>query len=338
MRPWEAHPGRRLITARSGRDPMPGWRTHAAGRILVEARVAQRFNAYAAFAYPFEVGGLLRVVPGDAGGWRVIDLRVLEQNATEASFELDPGAVAQHAQSLEASGRGAELGEWRGVVHSHPSMEPFMSGPDRRTLFELAGGGFAFSLICCAHAKPSRNSWAAFYAQQAPLRLMTDIPVRALGGSLSGTELLDSAEHDELARELASVLHRPLTRPPRAWGSASAKAAERNPARAAVGPPALELEHLTAGELALALAVVEERREKANAGASVGPLGALDRLAWRLQNGHRLAPREVELLASEIAAARGSGCELLSRSLLTKVGNVTATQNGGRSASVAGGG
>ncbi len=143
--------------------------------------------------------------------------------------------------------------------------------------FELAGDGFAFSLICCAHAKPRRNSWAAFYAQRTPLRLVADLPMRARGGLLSGIELVDSTEHERIARELARVLHRPPALPHRTRGSARA-AAERKPAPAAGGPLGLDLERLTAGELALALAVVEKRRERPNpdatsAARSTGPAG-----------------------------------------------------------------
>jgi proteasome lid subunit RPN8/RPN11 len=331
----DSRPRRQMIAARNGRDDLTGWRIQATGAIVVDARVAQRFNAYAALAYPFEVGGLLRVISDGAGRWRVVDLRVLEQHATEASFELDPVAVARHAQALEASGRGAELCEWRGMVHSHPSMQAFMSDLDQRTLVALAGDGFAFSLICCAHPNPRRNSWAAFYAQRTPLTLVADLAVRAGGGLLSGIELVDPTEHERIARELARVLHRPPALPHRTRGSARA-AAERKLAPAAGEPFGLDLERLTAGELALALAVVEKRRERANPGATRRRLGALDWLAQRLRNGRWLAPGEAQLLAREVATGRVGAWELLSRSLLAKLDEAKTTQGGGGPAPIAG--
>ena len=330
----DARSRRQMTAARNGRDDLVGRRIRGAGAIGVDARVAQRFNAYAALAYPFEVGGLLRVISDGAGRWRVVDLRVLEQHATEASFELDPVAVARHAQALEASGRGAELCEWRGMVHSHPSMQAFMSDLDQRTLVALAGDGFAFSLICCAHPNPRRNSWAAFYAQRTPLPLVADLPMRARGGLLSGVELVDSTEHERIARELARVLHRPPALPHRTRGSARA-AAERKPAPAAGRPLGLDLERLTAGELALALAVVEKRRERPNPDAT-SRLGALDRLAQRLRNGRWLAPCEAQLLVSEVATSRVGAWELLSRSLLAKLDEAKTTQGGDGPAPIAG--
>jgi proteasome lid subunit RPN8/RPN11 len=324
----DARPLGQAIASRDGRLAVAGWRVHAAGALMVDARVAQRFNAYAALAYPFEVGGLLRLIADDAGGWRVIDLCVLEQEANEASFELDPVAVARHAQALEASGRGGELREWRGMVHSHPSMQAFMSSVDQRTLVALAGDGFAFSLICCAHPNPRRNSWAAFYAQRKPLPLVTDLPVGARGGSLSGIELLDSVEHERIARELVRLLHRPPAVARRARSLARAGPGERMPTPAMRRSGGLDPDCLTASELALAVAVLEQRREHATATGVAASLETLGRLAGRLQSCHRLTAADAELLATEVKTARRSGLEWLSRSLLAKLDQAQTTQGG----------
>ncbi len=337
MRRHDARDGNGLIKGVARRDSPRGWRLHAAASLIVDARVAQRFNAYAALAYPFEVGGLLRVTSDRRGEWRVVDLAVLEQEATEGSFELDPVAVAQHARSLEAAGRGAELSEWRGVVHSHPSMQPFMSALDRLTLVALAGGGFAFSLICGAHANPRHNVWAAYYAQHAPLPLVADAPLRVRGGSLAGTELLEADEHDRIAHDLAVVLHRPPPLMQRGWRLATESTDRPARSATAAAAPGLDVDRLAAGERALALAVVEERRR---AQADARQLGLLIGLAWRLRNGRRLPPQDVELLAGEVAAARDGGFELLSRSLLAELngartgGNVVPPPIAGRAPEV----
>src|SRR5687768_11868832 len=116
--------------------------------LALEARVAQRFNAYARAAHPYEIGGLLRIVadPGK-GCWRAIDLLVPPQRVERGCFELDPPALARWQLELEQSGQGEQIPQWRGIVHSHPRLPAFLSPEDLATLVEFAGARFAFSLI-----------------------------------------------------------------------------------------------------------------------------------------------------------------------------------------------
>jgi proteasome lid subunit RPN8/RPN11 len=171
--------------------------------LRVHPAVAHRFNAYAHAAYPREIGGLLRIVGGDMG-WTAIDLMIPPQQAGRTSFVLDGHALARW--SLDD--RDHAVAEWRGLVHSHPSLSPDPSWLDLRTLVAFAGESFAFSLICNAQRRTRDNEYSCHYAQGGPLPLMaTGIGVRTLdGASLAGTHSLTSAEVGAIGREVEQLL------------------------------------------------------------------------------------------------------------------------------------
>lgn len=154
----------------------------------LSTEVAQRFNAYAAAAFPYEIGGLLRVVQrGD--DWEAVDLHVFHQRVSPIYFELDSSAVAEFNMSLFRDGKKDEIPQWRALIHSHPQMTPHMSGPDRENIERLAGQKFAFSVICSAHPLPRSNYYAVHYAQGGPVALMVhDLPVA--GEDLAGISTL----------------------------------------------------------------------------------------------------------------------------------------------------
>lgn len=140
-------------------------------RVTIEPEVAHRFNAYAAAAYPREIGGLLRVEDSE-DGFRVTDIQLFEHKvATGSYFQLDGEEVSRFLLDLVRQGRKQEVGEWRSLIHSHPGFAPWPSGTDRDNLLLLAADRFAFSIICSAHPQPARNYYLVHYAQggQAPL-------------------------------------------------------------------------------------------------------------------------------------------------------------------------
>jgi len=175
----------------------------------IEPALAQRFNAYAAAAFPREIGGLLRIIE-DEGVYRAVDMKIFPHLAASAAyFELDGEEIARFLTELVLQKRKEEIGEWRGLVHSHPNMQPFMSGPDRENLLRLAGKKWAFSLICSAHPKPEYNYFAVHYAQTTPWPLVVDdLAVRSSepGRTLAGVELLSSEEIEDVALDVKAVL------------------------------------------------------------------------------------------------------------------------------------
>lgn len=170
----------------------------------LSAEIAQRFNAYASAAYPYEIGGLLRVEQQEDGSYLTTDLHIFRQAVSPIYFELDGSAVAEFNLNLLRGGRKEEISQWRSLIHSHPKMTPFMSGPDRENLERLAGESFAFSVICSAQANPQDNYFAAHYAQKQPLALMIhDLPVS--GENLAGLELLTNNELQTIETEVAQL-------------------------------------------------------------------------------------------------------------------------------------
>jgi proteasome lid subunit RPN8/RPN11 len=164
---------------------------------LLDERVSWRFNAYAKFAFPSEIGGMLRIVGDEKDGYRAIDLKIFPHTVAHGTyFELNGEAISTFLMDLVRQGRRDEVGEWRGLVHSHPGFAPHPSGTDRANLLMLASEQHAFSLICSAYPDPERNYHLVHYAQRAPLPMVVNnIPVRASDdGDLSGLgELTDEA-------------------------------------------------------------------------------------------------------------------------------------------------
>jgi proteasome lid subunit RPN8/RPN11 len=179
----------------------------AGNQFALDARVAQRFNAYAMVAYPNEIGGLLRIQTQADGSYRAIDLMVFEQEVTGAYFELDGVAVAKFNMQLVREGRKDEIAEWKSLIHSHPSMTPFMSGTDRENIERLAGNGFAFSVICSAQPNPERNYYAVHYAQGGPVPMIVHNLTVGVdsGADLSGVDLLDAIELKRISEEVREL-------------------------------------------------------------------------------------------------------------------------------------
>jgi proteasome lid subunit RPN8/RPN11 len=176
---------------------------------LLDERVAWRFNAYAKFAFPSEIGGMLRIVGDVKNGYRAIDLKVFPHTVANGSyFELDGEAISTFLMDLVRSGRREEVGEWRALVHSHPGFAPRPSGTDRTNLLMLASEQFAFSLICSAYPEPERNYHLVHYAQPQPLPLvLNNITPRATeGGDLAGLGDLTEDEIEEIRIEVDALL------------------------------------------------------------------------------------------------------------------------------------
>lgn len=213
----------------------------------LDTKVAQRFNAYAAAALPKEVGGLLRI-ERVGNTFRATDLAVLEQQAHATYFELEPEALAAWQLQMVREGRGSELSEWRGLIHSHPQMPPFPSATDVENVKRLAGDQWAFSVICSVNHNPDNNYHSVNYAQGQPSPMLVRcLDVLPFGeGSLSGIDLLDddeiaeiNAEAQRLCQQMAAPF-RPVKRAP-SVSSAAPK----------VGPASPPMAQKRSGEWAL---------------------------------------------------------------------------------------
>lgn len=178
--------------------------------LIIDQHVAQTFNAYAALAWPREIGGLLRLRQ-EGAVVRAIDVKIFPHVAASAAyFELDGEAIARFNLDLVRQGRGAEIAEWKSLIHSHPNMAPFLSGTDRRNIFYLAGPTYAWSVICSAHEDPQRNYFAAHYAQSSPVKLLVrDIPVLASDGqNLGGINQLSLADLRRIESDITDAFRR----------------------------------------------------------------------------------------------------------------------------------
>lgn len=174
-------------------------------KFLMDAKVAQEFNAYATAALPNEIGGMLRIIEED-GVYRAIELKVFKQEVNSVYFELDGTEVAKFNMELVRAKKSEQISEWKGLIHSHPSMTPFMSGPDRENIERLAGNGFAFSVICSAQSDPLLNYHAVHYAQKKPVAaIVHNIPVGSVDGALNGIDLVDPERREEIQQEVAAI-------------------------------------------------------------------------------------------------------------------------------------
>jgi len=183
-------------TRRNGQLPFVKPRVALQSRLIMDEKVAHRFNAYATSAFPKEIGGLLRIVP-DGDDLRIIDVKIFPHvSASGGYFELDGDAVAQYNMDLLKEGRKNEIPEWCSLIHSHPNMTPFMSGTDKENLVRLAGNKHAFSVICSARSNPQRNYFDWHYAQGGENAFVIDgFHITAEDGcDLSGISSLDEDE------------------------------------------------------------------------------------------------------------------------------------------------
>lgn len=102
------------------------------GKFYMRPEVAIRFAEYARAAAKNgkEIGGLLRIKKsGD--NFIAIDLKVFEQSASMAFFEMDGREMNKWKNAMKKEGRAAELAEWNSLIHSHPpGCAPFLSGTD----------------------------------------------------------------------------------------------------------------------------------------------------------------------------------------------------------------
>lgn len=154
------------------------------GGFHLPPEIGRKFNAYAEAAMPNEIGGLLRIRNID-GVFTVVDLAILEQKASPVYFEFVDEAQAKFVMDLALNGRGDEISEWCGLIHSHPHMDPLMSGTDIKNLRLIAGTNQGFSVICSAWENPDRNYFALNYACHGQPSLMLDnmsIPSENLSG------------------------------------------------------------------------------------------------------------------------------------------------------------
>lgn len=175
-------------------------------RVEIEPQVAHRFNAYARAAWPREIGGLLRLKR--KGNLICVDeLRIFEHlHASGGYFELDGADVALFLIELSQTGRADEIGRWRGLIHSHPNMDPFLSGTDQENLWRLAGEDWALSVICAARQNPIDNFYGAHYAETSPSQaLVRNLPVSASGRSLAGLSTISGAEEERIAAQVRQM-------------------------------------------------------------------------------------------------------------------------------------
>jgi proteasome lid subunit RPN8/RPN11 len=173
-------------------------------RFVLEPEVAQKFNAYAVAAWPSEIGGLLKIDESEPGVVRAVDIKIFSHKVANGTYwEADPLDVARFTMELDMAGRGDEIAQWRCLIHSHPNMQPFLSGTDRENIVRLAGQTNAWSVICAAKANPDENWFAVHYAQAGPVPLvMRDLPVDDDGGKLSGTDMLSETVIDGIRSEV----------------------------------------------------------------------------------------------------------------------------------------
>lgn len=182
------------------RRPEPT-RLRTATRLEIDGAILARFYAYAAAALPAEIGGLLRVVR-DGETFRVIDLHVFPQKVSSVTFDLDGVAVARFMAELYTQGRGAECAEWSSLIHSHPSMQPFLSGRDQENIERLAGERHAWSLICSVWPDPERNYQLVHYHQSGPIELT----LIGLEVSVVGAVEISDAEREQIEAETAALI------------------------------------------------------------------------------------------------------------------------------------
>jgi proteasome lid subunit RPN8/RPN11 len=181
-------------------------------KVSIDPQVAAKFNAYAAAAFPREIGGLLRVVGDGREGYRVIDIQIFDHKiATGAYFELDGEEISRFLLDLVRSGRKSEVGEWRALIHSHPGFAPWPSGTDRDNLMLVAGDRFAFSIICSAYPQTERNYYLCHYGQGGATPLIVTGIVPTNDGELSGLGALSEAEIEEIREEVVRFLPAELT-------------------------------------------------------------------------------------------------------------------------------
>jgi proteasome lid subunit RPN8/RPN11 len=174
--------------------------------LIIEPLIAQRFNAYAMYARPREIGGLLRVVEDDDGNIRVIDLRIFPHLAASSGyFELDGAAVAQNNLDLARAGRKDEISQWCSLIHSHPGFEPFLSSTDCENVLRLAGGGRAHSLICSAADNCADNYYAWHYAQGGAFPMVVCDLAYETDPKLAGIDLLSATELKTIAAEVEAA-------------------------------------------------------------------------------------------------------------------------------------
>lgn len=185
-------------------------RTTTPVRFIIDARVAQQFNAYAAAAAPSEIGGLLRIQGSGSDTFRAVELKMFPQRVSGATFELDSESIARFNMDLVRDGKREQLSEWKSLIHSHPGFGATMSGPDVDSLQRLAGNAYAFSVIVATDpprcTRPTPNSWSVNYAQAAPFAMLLErLSVESEGGSLSEIDLLSDEELDAIESDVAAL-------------------------------------------------------------------------------------------------------------------------------------
>lgn len=172
----------------------------------IDPVVAQKFNAYAAAAFPNEIGGLLRIQEND-DEFRAIDIKIFSHLVSNgAYFELDGTEVAKFNMSLVKAGKSSEISEWNSLVHSHPGFSAFLSGTDRENLQRLAGKGHAWSVICSAHPNSHQNNYLVFHAQGGPLKMVTSNIIPENHDDLLGLNLLSYEQLAKIGRETQQAL------------------------------------------------------------------------------------------------------------------------------------
>lgn len=167
------------------------------GKFYMRPDVALRFAEYAraAAANGKEIGGFCRVQRTKNGDFIATDLKIFPQSASMAFFEMDGRTRAKWQKEMKKAGRGAELGEWNCMIHSHPpGVAPFLSGTDLDQIKELGHRRHFWSIIVTADTQQIMNlDWRVhFYhggmapdaegmlAPASPPLLVKDIPVDLL--------------------------------------------------------------------------------------------------------------------------------------------------------------
>lgn len=181
-------------------------------KFIIDPQFAQRFNAYATACFPNEIGALVRIVERPKA-LIAIDFAVLPQEVSPTYFEFTTEGQGQFQMAMAQNGRGQELAEWYGMIHSHPNMTPFMSSTDVNNLWKLAGNKCGFSLICSAHKNPENNYFSVNYAQGDPWPLMVERLPHNHGQQLAGIGEISADELAAIADEVAAK----TARRPTSW-------------------------------------------------------------------------------------------------------------------------
>lgn len=194
--------------------------------IYVTPECLVKMNEYGRAAQPCEVGGLARLqIDRENKNIFVTDIRVFQQNAYSAFFQIEPEAINAWMRDMVKEGRGDELSEWKSIFHTHPvGMGPSMSAHDVDEIESYAEEEDAFSFILSASNNADSTRMFMHYCcnMYGVKHVIRDIPVstsisadrvelstqmtKYLYKKLGGKDQLDDKDYDKLDGLVAEFL------------------------------------------------------------------------------------------------------------------------------------